>query len=156
MRPEYKPNPTKDDLRDYFAPRVAVRKMTCIEAMRLMDVDDSDIYKIMGYPFNNPQERKNWIKSQKLCIEGLIMELRQYKPRTEEYRHIKNRLHLKKADLKYIKDQGIAKTSIFKLAGNSIVVSCLYHLFRTLFIPGQPENEIQPLTAPKQLSLFDL
>ena len=35
--------------------------------------------------------------------------------------------------------KAISKTACYKLAGNSIVVACLYHIFRTLFIPGQPE-----------------
>lgn len=43
----------------------------------------------------------------------------------------------------------ISKTACYKLAGNSIVVSCLYHIFRTMFIPGQPENN-----EPTQLTLF--
>lgn len=48
--------------------------------------------------------------------------------------------------------KAISKTAVYRLAGNSIVVSCLYHIFRTMFIPGQPENEAP---RPTQLSLFD-
>ena len=92
---EYHPNPTKEDLLEYFGQRIRIRKMTPTEALRLMDVDDADIEKM--------------------------------------------------------KAAGIAKTQLYKLAGNSIVVSCLYHIFRTMFIPGQPENEI---TKPTQLTLF--
>ena len=80
----YKEHPTKEDLLEYFSQRIRIRKMTEREAMRLMDVTDTDIDKIKG--------------------------------------------------------AGIAKTNIYKLAGNSIVVSCLYHIFRTLFIPNQPEH----------------
>lgn len=47
--------------------------------------------------------------------------------------------------------KAVSKTACYKLAGNSIVVSCLYHIFRTMFIPNQPENN-----QPKQLTLFDL
>lgn len=54
------------------------------------------------------------------------------------------------ADIEKMKAAGIAKTQLYKLAGNSIVVSCLYHIFRTMFIPGQPES--QPKV--KQLTLF--
>lgn len=90
---EYKPNPTKEDLLEYFGQRIKIRKMTPTEALRLMDVDDADIEKM--------------------------------------------------------KAAGIAKTNLYKLAGNSIVVSCLYHIFRTMFIPKQPENE-----QPTQLTLF--
>lgn len=48
--------------------------------------------------------------------------------------------------------KAISKTAVYRLAGNSIVVSVLYHIFRTLFIPDQPENEIKQTI---QLSLFD-
>lgn len=94
---EYHPNPTKEDLLEYFGQRIKIRKMTPTEALRLMDVDDSDIEKM--------------------------------------------------------KAAGIAKTNLYKLAGNSIVVSCLYHIFRTMFIPGQPENEGK--TTVKQFTIFD-
>lgn len=46
--------------------------------------------------------------------------------------------------------KAISKTKMYTLAGNSIVVNCLYHIFRTMFIPGQPENE-----RCVQLGLFD-
>lgn len=49
-------------------------------------------------------------------------------------------------DITKIQQAGISKTAQYRLAGNSIVVSCLYHIFRKLFI--QPECEEQ------QLSLF--
>lgn len=49
-------------------------------------------------------------------------------------------------DIEKMKQAGIAKTNLYKLAGNSIVVSCMYHIFRKLFIEKECENE--------QLSLF--
>lgn len=49
-------------------------------------------------------------------------------------------------DIEKMKQAGIAKTNLYKLAGNSIVVSCMYHIFRKLFIEKGCENE--------QLSLF--
>lgn len=94
---EYHPNPTKEDLLEYFGQRIRVRKMTPTEALRLMDVDDSDIEKLRA--------------------------------------------------------AGIAKTNLYKLAGNSIVVLCLYHIFRTMFIPGHPENEGN--RNIKQYTIFD-
>lgn len=48
--------------------------------------------------------------------------------------------------------KAISKTKMYSLAGNSIVVSCLYHIFRTMFIPEQPENHTD---SPVQPSLFD-
>ena len=38
------------------------------------------------------------------------------------------------SDIDKIQSAGISKTQQFKLAGNSIVVSCLYHVFRKMFI----------------------
>ena len=108
----YHPHPTKEQLLEYFSRRIRVRKMTPREAFRLMDLDDSDIDKIMN---------------------------------AEETVTLKNgTVKTKKA---------ISKTACYKLAGNSIVVSCLYHLFRTMFIPNQPENK-KPKKL-KQYSLFD-
>lgn len=47
------------------------------------------------------------------------------------------------SDIEKMKQAGIAKTNLYKLAGNSIVISCMYHLFRKLFI--EKENESQQL-----------
>lgn len=48
-----------------------------------------------------------------------------------------------------VKDKPISKSAKYRLAGNSIVVSCLYHIFKSMFIDEKP-----PL-PPKQLDLFD-
>ena len=107
----YHEHPTKEQLLEYFSRRIRVRKMTPREAMRLMDVDDSDIDKIMNA--------------------------------TETFTLKDGTVKTKKA---------ISKTAVYKLAGNSIVVSVLYHIFRTMFIPDQPENNRQVIIQP---SLFD-
>ena len=39
---------------------------------------------------------------------------------------------------------GVANTGMYQLAGNSIVVGCLYHIFRKMFV--EPENESDQLT----------
>lgn len=106
---EYKEHPTKEDLLEYFGQRIRVRKMTPRTALRLMDVEDGDIDKMM-------------------CATETVV--------------------LKDGTAKVRK--AISKTALYKLAGNSIVVSCLYHIFRILFIPGQPENE-----TATQPTLFD-
>lgn len=107
----YHERPTKEQLLEYFSRRIRVRKMTPREAMRLMDVDDSDIDKIMN------------------ATETVTLK--------------NGTIKIKKA---------ISKTACYKLAGNSIVVSVLYHIFRTMFIPNQPENNNQTVIQP---SLFD-
>lgn len=108
----YHEHPTKEDLLEYFGQRIRVRKMTERTAMRLMDVDDADIDKMM---------------------------------KATETVTLKNGTTKTK--------KAISKTAVYKLAGNSIVVSCLYHIFRTMFIADQPEN--QPQRDPFALPLFD-
>ena len=108
----YHEHPTKEDLLEYFGRRIRVRKMTPREALRLMDVTDSDIDKMMK------------------ATETVTLKSGKVKEK-----------------------KAISKTALYKLAGNSIVVSCLYHIFRTMFIPDQPESNN---SHPKQLTLFDL
>lgn len=55
-------------------------------------------------------------------------------------------MDVKDDDIDKIMNTEIAKTNLYKLAGNSIVVSCMYHIFRKLFIEKQNENQ--------QLELF--
>lgn len=72
-----------------------IRKLTPRECMRLMDVDDADIDKMMS--------------------------------------------------------AGLSNSALYKLAGNSIVVSVLYHIFRKMFIDAdRPDND----GRPTQLTLF--
>ena len=67
-----------------------IRKLTPTECFRLMDVDDTDINKLLN--------------------------------------------------------SGISNSQLYKMAGNSIVVNCLYHIFRKLFVEQQNESQ--------QLNLF--
>jgi DNA (cytosine-5)-methyltransferase 1 len=55
------------------------------------------------------------------------------------------------ADIDKIQASGISNSGQYKLAGNSIVVDVLFHLFRKMFIETEPE-EVRG--EPKQLSLF--
>ena len=76
-----------------------IRKLTVRECMRLMDVPENVIDKILQKDENGKQIISN--------------------------------------------SQG------YKLAGNSIVVSCLYYLFEQIWFPKQPTS-----LTPKQLTLF--
>lgn len=49
-----------------------------------------------------------------------------------------------------VKEKPIPKSAKYKLAGNSIVVSCLYHIFHQMLIAEPPKPK------PIQKSLFDL
>lgn len=53
-------------------------------------------------------------------------------------------------DIDKIQSTGLSKSSQYKLAGNSIVVDNLYHLFRKMFIDKEPDKS----DKPQQLSLF--
>lgn len=55
-------------------------------------------------------------------------------------------MDVKDEDIDKIQQAGIAKTNLYKLAGNSIVVSCMYHIFRKMLIDKENENQ--------QLELF--
>lgn len=54
---------------------------------------------------------------------------------------------------------GISNSQLYKLAGNSIVVACLYHIFRKMFCEtareyGEPTAHSQEIPDVQQLSLF--
>lgn len=121
----YHEHPTKGDLLEYFGQRIKIRKMTAKESFRLMSVGEADIEKIQSYPFTSYAERDKAIK----------------KAIDEE----------DKKELNRIKRESICKTAQYRLVGNSIVTDCLFHIFRTLFIPDQPENG----NTQRQLSLFN-
>ena len=48
------------------------------------------------------------------------------------------------SDIDNLLNSGISNSQLYRMAGNSIVVSVLYHIFRKLFI--EKENENQQLT----------
>ena len=43
------------------------------------------------------------------------------------------------ADIKKIQATGISRSQQYKMAGNSVVIACFYHLFRKMFIETEPE-----------------
>ena len=55
-------------------------------------------------------------------------------------------MNVKDEDIDKMMNAGIAKTNLYKLAGNSIVVAPMYHIFRKLFVEQGNENQ--------QLELF--
>ena len=55
------------------------------------------------------------------------------------------------ADIDKIQSSGVSNSAQYKLAGNSIVVDVLFHLFRKMFIETGPDIEKGEAT---QMSLF--
>lgn len=118
----YHEHPTKEQLLEYFSQRIRVRKMSENEAAKLMGLDDFDIEKINAYPFKTMTEREAALAT------------------------------ADKKELNRIKRESISKTAKYRCYGNSIVVDVLVHLFRTMFLPNQPENQQKTVI---QLNLFD-
>lgn len=54
-------------------------------------------------------------------------------------------------DIDFIQKSGLSNSAQYKLAGNSIVVDVLFHLFRKMFIETGPDKQED---TPQQLSLF--
>ena len=73
--------------------------------------------------------------------EGRKYRIRKFTP-TECFRL----MDVEDKDIEKMKQAGIAKTNLYKLAGNSICVACMFHIFRKLFIEKECENQ--------QLELF--
>ena len=46
----------------------------------------------------------------------------------------------KKENINKLIASGISNSQLYKLSGNSIVVSCLYHIFRKLLVDTENEN----------------
>lgn len=81
--------------------------------------------------------------------ENLLLDTMPFRIRKLTPREAFRLMDVSEGDIDKIQAAGLSKSAQYKLAGNSIVVSCLYHLFRTMLIPGQPEK------APaRQLSIF--
>lgn len=74
----------------------------------------------------------------------VVMRIRKLTPR-----ECGRLMDVSEKDLDVMLSCGISKSALYKLFGNSIVESCLYNIFRTLFIDKE-----QPKVAGTQLSLF--
>lgn len=121
-----------------------IRKLTPTECFRLQDVSDEDIEKIRSYrddetavicdangePIMNMDFDKPSKNARKITITVNGGQREYYS----------SQLIWKN------KGKGISKTAQYKLAGNSICVAPMYHIFRKLFIEKECENQ--------QLELF--
>ena len=121
-----------------------IRKLTPTECFRLQDVSDEDIEKIRNYrddetavicdangePIMNMDFDKPSKNARKITIT-VNGEQREYYCSQLIWKN---------------KGKGISKTAQYKLAGNSICVAPMYHIFRKLFIEKECENQ--------QLELF--
>lgn len=86
-----------------------IRKLTPRECFRLQGVDDKDIDKIQSFPYETLVEHPAYSKA-------------------ERFRGMSDKE--KRAAMKH----SISNSAQYRLAGNSIVVDVLYHLFRKMFV----------------------
>lgn len=77
-----------------------------------------------------------------------VSETQQYRIRKLTPRECFRLMDVSESDIDKIQTSGVSNSQQYKMAGNSIVVSCLYHLFRKMFV--EPENE------QEQLTIFDM
>ena len=129
---------------DSIGRRYRIRKLTPTECFRLQDVSDEDIEKIRSYrddetavicdangePIVNMDFDKPSKNARKITITV----------NGEQREYYSSQLIWKN------KGKGISKTAQYKLAGNSICVAPMFHIFRKLFIEKECENQ--------QLELF--
>lgn len=80
-------------------------------------------------------------------FEGVTNEIiNNYRIRKLTPRECFRLMGVSEEDIDKIQSSGISNTQQYKMAGNSIVVDVLYHIFRKMFVDTKDEN--------KQLSLF--
>lgn len=91
---------------------------------------------------STPHLLKTMVSEPKIIQEATRYRIRKLTPR-ECFRL----MDVDDSDIDKIQATGISKTAQYKLAGNSIVVSCLYYIFKSLFIDTEP-------TENQQLTLF--
>lgn len=76
------------------------------------------------------------------CIEGCMVDKygNRYRVRKLTPKECFRLMNVSDEDIKKMESSGVAKTNLYKLAGNSIVVSCMFHIFRKLFVEKENEN----------------
>ena len=124
--------------------RYRIRKLTPTECFRLMDVSDEDIEKIRSYR-DDKNEIIRDVTGEPIVNVDFVKPQRNERKITvavngEQREYYGSQLIWRK------KGREISKTAQYKLAGNSICVAPMYHIFRKLFIEKECENQ--------QLELF--
>lgn len=124
--------------------RYRIRKLTPTECFRLQDVSDEDIEKIRSYR-DDKNEIIRDVTGEPIMNMDFVKPSRNERKITvevngEQREYYGSQLIWKK------KGKEISKTAQYKLAGNSICVAPMYHIFRKLFIEKECENQ--------QLELF--
>lgn len=80
-------------------------------------------------------------------LEGKKFRIRKLTPR-----EVWRLMDVDDKDIDIVFASGLSNSSLYKLAGNSIVVNVLFHIFRKMFI--EPEPDVDKNSNGTQLSLF--
>lgn len=78
------------------------------------------------------------------CQQGVVEKDVRYRIRKLTPRECFRLMGVEDKDIDTIQGAGISNSQMYKMAGNSIVVDTLYHLFRKMFC--ETENEQQQMT----------
>ena len=118
-----------------------IRKLTPTECFRLQDVSDEDIEKIRSYRDDETEIIRD-VTGEPIINMEFVKPSRNERKITVEVNGEKREYYGSQLIWKK-KGKEISKTAQYKLAGNSICVAPMYHIFRKLFI--EKENESQQL-----------
>jgi site-specific DNA-cytosine methylase len=97
------------------------------------------------HDMTKPEPRQDGVSNTLTSVQkdNLVVEPR-YRIRKLTPRECFRLMDVDDADIDKIQEAGISNSQQYKMAGNSIVVACLYHLFRKMFT--EPQNEERQLT----------
>lgn len=131
-----------------FHPNIAVEEKDGVQYKGefIKEGDGFDAQKSENYGMNVMDGISPTIRASKHDTSTCVRNGASYRIRKLTEREVFRLMDVSEEDIDKIQSIGIAKTAQYKLAGNSIVVSCMYHLFIKLFV--ELKNEGQP-------SLFD-
>jgi DNA (cytosine-5)-methyltransferase 1 len=93
----------------------------------------------------NPAPTSNTIST--VQKDNMLFSPEEYRIRKLTPRECFRLMDVKDEDIDKIQATGISKSQQYKMAGNSIVVSCMFYIFENLFINTES-------TTPVQLDLF--
>lgn len=114
-----------------------------------MENEIQGVYLHDSERFSNPllQGMSSCIKSEKHDAGIIINEIgKKYRIRKLTERECFRLMGVDDKDIDTIQASGVSKSQQYKMAGNSIVVDVLYHIFRKMFTETQNEN--------RQMTLF--
>ena len=138
-----------------FSPKEILTSLTTAHAPKLITVQVSQRYVLRGHKHNNMQQELIKSKDEQGHTWYLDEESgKEYRYRIRKLtpRECFRLMGVRDKDIDTIQSAGISNSQQYKMAGNSIVVDQLVHLFMQMFSPDRKVGK----PMPRQLSLYDL